>query len=117
MGTPDRRLVIRRAMPEYLVGLMYHEPEDFALWNRGVTEDYESTTAVYIEAESEVDALKWGHTIGDELLRHVTGDRSVTCEQFGYECWIEIDPPNRPGLTVWVFLSMFAVVRCRFWNE
>jgi hypothetical protein len=79
-------------MHEYLVGLMYHDSESFALWKRGIAEDYESTTGLFIEAESEVDALKWGGVVAVELLRHVTLEPSLTCEQFGYECWIEPDP-------------------------
>ncbi len=30
-------------MATFLVGIQYHEPESFALWKRGVIEDYESS--------------------------------------------------------------------------
>ena len=81
-----------RPMRTYLVGLMYHDPESWALWNRGVIEDYESTTGVFVEAESEEQALNWSGVIAEALLRHVTGDPSLTSAQFGYECWIVPDP-------------------------
>jgi len=41
---------------EYLVIFQYHEPEPRQLFERGVIEDYESTTGVFIAAESAEDA-------------------------------------------------------------
>lgn len=96
-------------MREYLVGLMYHDVESFALWKRGVTEDYESTTGLFIEADSETDALKWGGIVADELLRHVTREPSLTCDRFGYECWIEQDPQKSHWRHC---LDFFQHVRC-----
>lgn len=44
---------------EYLVIFQYHEPEPLQLFERGVIEDYESTTGVFITAASEEEALNW----------------------------------------------------------
>jgi len=81
-------------LPEFLVGLMYHDTQSYALWNKGIIEDYESTAGIFIQAETDLEALKWGRVIAGELLRHVTRDPSLTCAQFGYECWIEPEPKN-----------------------
>lgn len=37
---------------EYLVIFQYHEPEPRQLFERGLIEDYESSTGVFIKAES-----------------------------------------------------------------
>ncbi|WP_244134837.1 hypothetical protein [Burkholderia gladioli] len=42
---------------EFLVIFQYHEPEPRQLFERGVVEDYESTTGVFIVADSADDAL------------------------------------------------------------
>ena len=47
-------------MQTFLIGLMYHEPESWRLWNAGVISDYESSTGVFVDAQTEQDALAWG---------------------------------------------------------
>jgi hypothetical protein len=47
-------------MRQYLIGMMFHEPEPFAQWNRGLNEDYESSTGLFIEAPSALEAIAWG---------------------------------------------------------
>ena len=64
-------------MPEYLVGIVYHEPEAFAAWNRGATEDYESATGLYVEADTPEAALAWAGRVGEALLRHANADSSL----------------------------------------
>lgn len=76
-------------MAEYLVGIMYHEPESFALWNRGVIEDYESTTGLFITADTLEEAIAWGDRVGQELLRFVCSDPTLDWHLFDYHCWIE----------------------------
>ena len=60
-------------MAEYLVGIQYHEPEPYAQWERGVMEDYESSTGLFVEADSPEAAVAWGEQVGQALLRHVHG--------------------------------------------
>lgn len=48
---------------EFLVIFQYHEPEPRQLFERGVVEDYESTTGVFIAADSADDALIWCEAI------------------------------------------------------
>jgi hypothetical protein len=79
-------------MPEYLVGIGYHEPEAFALWNRGAIEDYESSTGVFVEADTPADALAWAGRVGEALLRHINGDPALDWKAFGYDCWLEESP-------------------------
>jgi hypothetical protein len=73
----------------YLVGIMYHEPEPFALWNRGVIEDYESSTGIFIDAPSREAAIAWGEVIGQAALRKLNCDESLDWKAFGYSAWIE----------------------------
>ena len=73
----------------YLVGIMYHEPGPFALWNRGVIEDYESSTGVFIDASSREDAVAWGEAIGQAALRKLNSDDRLDWKSFGYFAWIE----------------------------
>jgi len=74
-------------MDEYLIGLMYHYPKDYELWNKGVIEDYEASTGIFIKAEDVNKALKWGHTIATALLNHVHETDDLTLEKFQHDCW------------------------------
>src|SRR5262249_7048195 len=81
------------SMPlEYLVMFQYHEPESLQLFERGVIEDYESTTGVFITANSAEEALIWCNAIAQEVLWRCNDDRSLDWQQSGYSCWIESDP-------------------------
>ena len=78
-------------MREYLIGICYHEPEPFAQWERGEIEDFESSTALWVIAETPDEALAWGSRVGEALHRHVnhnpTADWSTS-----YSCWLEKSP-------------------------
>lgn len=73
----------------YLVGIMFHEPEPFALWNRGVIEDYESSTGIFIDAASRDEAIAWGEIIGQAVLRKLNSNDGLDWKGFGYSAWIE----------------------------
>jgi len=73
----------------YLVGIMYHEPEPFVLWNAGVIDDYESSTAVFIDAPSRDEAIAWGEAIGEAALRKLNSDDGLDWKSFGYFAWVE----------------------------
>jgi hypothetical protein len=93
----ERRLeVLKQAFrdmaQEYLVILQYHEPKPRQLFERGVIEDYESTTGVFIAAESAEDALIWCEAIAQEVLWRCNDDRALDWTHLGYRCWIESDP-------------------------
>jgi hypothetical protein len=79
-------------MQEYLVGIMFHEPGSLALRNRGIIEDYESTTGLFIEADSAENALRWGESVGEALLQDVNQDSALDWRAFGYYSWIEPSP-------------------------
>jgi hypothetical protein len=79
------------AMTEFLIGIMYHEPEGFALWNRGVIEDYESSTGLFIQSEDSEEAIAWGEQVGEALLRYANGDESLDWKAHGH-CWLEKSP-------------------------
>ncbi len=81
---------------EYLVIFQYHEPEPRQLFERGVIEDYESMTGVFIAAESAEDALIWCEAIAQEVLSCCNNDRSIAWKQLGYSCRIESDPDTSP---------------------
>ena len=52
-------------MPEYLVGFSYHEPESYALWQRDITEDFESSTGLWITADTPAEAIAWGKRVAE----------------------------------------------------
>ena len=79
-------------MPEYLVGLMFHEPESFALWNKSLIEDYESSTGLFVQADSAAEAIAWGEEVGEALLRYVNHDETLNWSAFGYYSWLEESP-------------------------
>ena len=76
----------------YLVGFCYHEPGAFEMSQRGLMEDYESSTGVFVEATSAEEALAWGERVGEALFRHVNRDASLDWKRFGYFAWIEQTP-------------------------
>lgn len=90
-------------MPEFLVGIMFHEPKPYALWQKGVIEDYECSTACFIDATSKEEALSWGKSIGVQLLRHVNNDPTLDWQELGYFCWIEEPTEN----SVWSHCAEF----------
>ena len=77
---------------EYLVIFQYHEPERRELFERGLIENYESSSGVFIETRSAEDALIWCEVIAQELLRRANDDRSLDWKRLGYSCWIESAP-------------------------
>lgn len=79
-------------MPQYLIGIMFHEPDPFVQWNRGLIEDYESSTGLFIDADSAAEAVAWAKHVGQALLRHVNQDDSLDWRAFGYFCWVEESP-------------------------
>ena len=81
---------------EYLVIFQYHEPDPLEVFKRGVTEDYESTTGVFIKAESAEAALTWCEVIAQHVLRRCNGDSSLDWKRLGYACWIEPNPERSP---------------------
>jgi hypothetical protein len=102
------------AMAKYLVGIMYHEPEPFAQWQRGLIEDFESTTGLLIEADSPEAAVAWGEQVGQALLRHVNDDDTLDWRALGYFCWVEESPAESP----WTLcLDFFQHVRAGQWPD
>ncbi len=79
-------------MCEYLIGFTYHYPADFQLWQRGVIEDFESSTAVFVTATSLSDALQWASVVATRLLNHVHQTNDLNMHQFGHHCWHEVGP-------------------------
>ena len=84
-------------MNEYLIGLMYHYPQEYELWEKGIIEDYEASTGIYITASNAEQALAWSREIAKALLNYANGTESLTLEQFQHECWLI---PN-PELNSW----------------
>jgi hypothetical protein len=61
-------------MPEYLVGFSFHEPVPYALWQRGVIEDFESSTGLWVLAGTPAVALAWAEQVAVAVHRRVNGD-------------------------------------------
>ena len=79
-------------MPVFLVSIIYHEPTSWMLWNRGIIEDYESSTGIFVEADSATGAISWAEQIGQALLQKVNDDDQLVFAELGYYCWIEENP-------------------------
>ena len=79
-------------MPEYLVGFSYHEPEPYALWQRGVIEDYESSTGLWVTADTPAEAVAWTERVAEALHRRVNGDPAADWAEVGHFCWVEESP-------------------------
>ena len=75
-------------MPSFLVGILFHEPEDWALRQRGVIEDHESSTGLFVDADSGADAIAWAEQVGAKLLRFANQDPDIDWKEMGYYCWI-----------------------------
>jgi len=78
-------------MKKYLVGISYHEPEPYALWGKGVIEDFESSTGIFINAASEEEAIAWAEKIAAKLFAKENPKETMSWESFGHDCWIEDD--------------------------
>ena len=76
-------------MNKYLVGMVYHEPDNYSLWMNGVIEDYESSTGIFIYADNESDAIMWGERIAEKLFVKCNPDEVSSWKSFSYDCWIE----------------------------
>lgn len=99
---------------EYFVGIMYHEPESYDLWIRGLIEDYESSTALFITADSAEAAIAWGEQVGQALLRQVNHDPTLDWKSLGYFCWVE----QSSSASSWSHcLDFFPHVRAGEWPD
>ncbi len=79
-------------MPEYLVGFSYHEPQPFAQWQRGMIEDYESSTGLWVTADTPAEAVAWGERVAQALHRLVNKDSNADWAGAGHFCWVEDSP-------------------------
>jgi hypothetical protein len=79
-------------MPEYLVGFTYHEREPYALWQRGVIEDFESSTGLWVTAGTPAEAVAWAERVAEDLHRLVNADPAADWRQAEHFCWIEESP-------------------------
>lgn len=79
-------------MNEYLVALEYHYPETYDLWTKGIGEDFEAATGLFVAADTPQRALEWGAVVATRLLNHVHGTDNLTLEQFQHLCSIEESP-------------------------
>ncbi len=79
-------------MPGYLVGFSYHEPEPYALWQQGVIEDYESSTGLWVTADTLAEAVARGERIAEALHQRVNGDPEADWSGAGHFCWVEEIP-------------------------
>ena len=77
---------------QYLIGIMYHEHKPYDLWTRGIIEDYESTSGVYIQAASIEEALNWAEDIGQRVLDELNPGSDLDWKGMGYQAWHVKEP-------------------------
>jgi len=76
-------------MTKYFVGISYHDSETYGMWEKGVIEDFESSTGIFILANSESDALSWAEEIGEKLFAKENPSETKDWKNFEHFCWIE----------------------------
>lgn len=76
-------------MPEYAIGMCYHEPLSYALWELGLIKDYEASTCLFVEAHSVEAAMEWAEKVATALLRHANRGETLDWKGLGYFCWQE----------------------------
>jgi hypothetical protein len=78
-------------MEKYLVGISYHEADYYESSEKEIYEDYESSTGIFITANSPEEAIAWGEIVGDALFKIKNPNETKSWESFGHYCWIEED--------------------------
>jgi hypothetical protein len=61
------------------------------MWSNGVIEDFESSTGIFIQSDSEEEAISWAEKIGDKLFKKENPNETKDWKSFGHFCWIEND--------------------------
>lgn len=93
-------------MNKFLVGFTYHEPERWALLQKGIIEDCESSTGIYVAASTAGEAIAWAERIAEELLRASNSDPKLDWKSLGYECWAVDDPSDSDWSHCLAFFSI-----------
>ncbi len=62
------------------------------LYQKGVVEDCESSTGIFIDAPSPEAAVGWGEKVAEALLCKANADETLDWKSLGYYCWIEENP-------------------------
>jgi len=94
-------------MSEFLIGFTYHEPEPFAQWQRGLIEDYESSTGLWVTGDTPEEAVAWGEQVAQALHWLVNSDPCADWAR-AYSCWLE----ESPATSAWAHcLDFFRRVR------
>ena len=61
------------------------------MWRKGKTEDFESSTGIFINANSKEEAIAWGEKIGVYLFKKENPNELKSWKSFGHSCWVEED--------------------------
>ena len=96
-------------MAEYLVGILYHEPEPYRLWQAGKIEDFESSTGLFVEAPDAASAVAWGEQVAQALLVHANDDPALDWRALGYRCWVVDDPASSDWKHCLAFFPRVAI--------
>ncbi|MFS8049896.1 hypothetical protein [Rhizobium sp. BR 314] len=62
--TTTRKGDMKGGLIKFPIGILYHEPESMALWQKGIIEDCVSSTGLFIKAETSDVALAWARKWG-----------------------------------------------------
>lgn len=101
-------------MGTYLIGILYHEPSTWELFQAGAIEDCESSTGIFVDAALPEEAIAWGERVGEALLRKLNADETLDWKDLGYWCWIE----EQPNTSNWKHcLSFFQHIKSGEWPD
>jgi hypothetical protein len=79
-------------MPLYLYRFGFESPRQFR-HNEAHGWDDEDSQGVFIEANDEASALRWGQEISEQFIKLLFKDNGVSWRELGYAHWIE--PPDK----------------------
>ncbi len=83
-----------KMLTKYLVGMEYHYFEDYERWEKGIMEDYEASTGIFIEAKTKEEAISWAENIAEKLFRIENPRETRNWKSFGHSCWVAEDLKN-----------------------
>lgn len=83
-------------MTQHLFRFGFESPEDRRA-NEAHNSDFESSSAIWINASNEADALSWGQQIAEAFVEHLfreAQEPAYSWAAVGFANWIERDAPE-----------------------
>jgi hypothetical protein len=80
-------------MSPFLVGISWCDPEEVAAYKRvGLDDDPRCSTGIFIDADTEDDALSWGNAVATKYMNYLFQGKNYVPEALEVFCWVEANP-------------------------